>query len=188
MRREFAKRNGWAGLADYHSQRRFPNYATAIDHGLCPAAMLKNLTELLLGLAGAFECHGRNARLQLWVEHDLDHPIVHSEDEHARMKVPVPDLAGDFEEGERGGGYGTGQNDVGRDRVLVAKRSEGEGVRLSGGQKNPDAGRVGVMNEHVGALCDLRQGRLLRRTDIVKVTRITGQNPALGPYRKKPAL
>jgi len=89
------------------------------------------LAELLLGLAGAFQGRGRNARLQLGVEHDLHHPIIHAEYEHARMKAPVFDLGGDFEEGQRSGRYGAGQNHVGRDRVLIAKRAEGVGVRLS---------------------------------------------------------
>ena len=35
---------------------------------------------------------------------------------------------------------GAGLNNVGRDRVLIAKRAEAVGVRLGGGLKNPQVG------------------------------------------------
>ena len=54
------------------------------------------LMELLLGFASALDCRGRNARLQLRVEHHLHHPILHSEYEHARMKAPLFDLGCDL--------------------------------------------------------------------------------------------
>ena len=69
--------------------------------GSNPSLSANVLIELLLGFAGAFECCGRSAGLQLGVEHDLHHPVLHSEYEHARMKALGFDLGGDFEEGQR---------------------------------------------------------------------------------------
>src|SRR5215469_10812756 len=101
------------------------------------------------------------------------------------MKAVAFDLACDLEKGHRDGG---GQNDLGGDLVLIVKRSESEGMRLAGRQKDSQAGSVGVMDKHIGALPDLRQRGFLCSPDVVEVAGEADQHASIGPCRKKPSL
>ena len=62
------------------------------------------------------------------------------------MKGLVLDLGGDFQESERRGSHGAGQDNVRRDVVLIGKHAEGVGVALLGGEEDAEAGGVGVVD------------------------------------------
>ena len=130
----------------------------------------------------------RYARFQFGVQHHLHHSILHPEFEHPGMELFVSDLSCDPQECLSGRSHRAGQDHAGHDVVLVSNRAERQNVCLRRGLENSQPRRVGVVNDQVRALADLRQRRLFGGSHVVEFANITDQQASSWPHRKETAL
>src|ERR1700683_3903154 len=104
------------------------------------------------------------------------------------MELIVLDLRRNFEKCLRVGSHRAGKNYARHDVILIPDSTEREDVRLCGGLKNSQSGRVSVVNDQVRPLADLRQSRLFCRPHVIEFPDVADQQASFWSHRKEAAL